>query len=80
MKRRSLDIANYSKNAANNFSYTKLIIYTIISLLLTVALIATMIEYDYEGKAFLFNAVALVMIAGYLFLNIKAIYLKYKKY
>lgn len=80
MKRRSLDIANYSKNAAKNFSYTKLIIYTIISLLLTVALIATMIEYDYEGKAFLFNAVALVMIAGYLFLNIKAIYLKYKKY
>ena len=80
MKRRSLDIANYSKNAAKNFSYTRLVIYTIISMLLTVSLVITMIQYKYEGKAFLFNAVALVMIVGYLFLNIKAIIIKYKKY
>ena len=78
MKRRSLDIANYSKNAAKNFSYTRLVIYTIISMLLTVSLVITMIQYKYEGKAFLFNAVALVMIVGYLFLNIKAIIIKYR--
>lgn len=78
MKRHSLDVANYSNNAANNFSYTRLIVYTIISLLLSVILIVTMIKYKYEGKAFLFNAVALVMITGYLFLNIKALFIKYR--
>lgn len=78
MKKQSLNIANYSKNAAKNFSYTRLVIYTIISMLLTVSLVITMIQYKYEGKAFLFNAVALVMIVGYLFLNIKAIIIKYR--
>ena len=79
MKRKSLNIKVYANNAAKNFTYTRLIIYTVISLLLTIALIVTMIEYKYEGTAFVFNAAALVMITGYLFLNIKAILTKYKK-
>ena len=78
MKKQSLNIAGYTKNAARKFSYRRLIIYTIISLFLTVSLIVTMIKNNYEGKAFLFSVVALVMITGYLFLNIKAIITKYK--
>ena len=78
MKKKSLNIKDYSKNAAKNFTYTRLVIYTALSLLLTIALIITMIEYKYEGTAFLFNAVALFMIAGYTFLNIEALITKYK--
>lgn len=76
MKRKALNIKDYTKNAAINFTYTRLIIYTVVSLILSISLIVTMIEYKYEGTAFLFNAVALVMIVGYLFLNIKAILTK----
>ena len=39
MKRKSLNIKDYTKNAARYFSYTRLIIYTVLSLVLTIALI-----------------------------------------
>ena len=80
MKRKSLNIKDYTKNAARYFSYTRLIIYTVLSLVLTIALIISMVQYQYQGAAFLFNAVALFMIAGYFFLNIKALITKYKDY
>ena len=78
--KRSLDIQGYPENAAKNFSITRIIIYTMFSLLLTVALFITSIQSNYEGTALLFTSAAFVLILGFTFLNIKALILKIKEY
>lgn len=74
-----LNIKGYPKNAAKNFSLTKLIVYTAISLLLTIMLLVTTIQYDYAGTALLFTSIAFFLIAGYTVLNVLAIIEKLKK-
>lgn len=73
MKRTQINIRDYTKNAANNFSYRRLIIYTSVSLLLTILLIISIIKSKYTGKALLFSSLALLMIAAYTILNIIAL-------
>lgn len=75
----SLNVKDYSKNAAKNFSITRLIIYTLFSLFLTIMLLITSIQYKYEGKALFFTGIAFVLIFGYTILNIKALIIKLKK-
>lgn len=76
--RRNLDIKGYPENAAKNFSFTRIIIYTAFSLILTMALLITTIQSNYEGTALLFTAIAFALILGFTILNIKALILKYK--
>lgn len=79
MIKHPLNIKGYPKNAAKNFSLTKLIVYTAISLLLTIMLLVTTIQYDYAGTALLFTSIAFFLIAGYTVLNVLAIIEKLKK-
>ncbi|GEM_PF-5118432 len=71
-----LNIKDYTKNAAKNFSMTRLIIYTAFSLLLTVLLLVTTIQYGYTGKALMFTLIALLAIAAYTVLNVIALITK----
>lgn len=79
MKKQKLNIKDYSKNAAKNFSYRRLIIYTILSLTLTILLAISAIQSKYEGKALFFVFIAFIMIAGYTILNIIALINKTKE-
>jgi len=71
--KRKLDIIGYPDNAANNFSWTRLIAYTVFSIILSVLLIITTIGYQYEGKALTFSIIGILLIVGYSILNILAI-------
>lgn len=74
MKRKyNLNIAGYADNAAEKFSYKRLIIYTIISLVLTVLLIISAFKEKYTGRAMIFTSIVIVIIAGYTSLNIVAL-------
>jgi len=76
-KKPKLNIKDYPKNAAENFSLGRLVTYTLISLALTIMLALT--SKGYEGKAMIFTGVAFFMIAGYTLLNIKALIIKLKE-
>ena len=76
--KRNLNIQDYTKNAAKNFSMTRLIVYTIISAILTVLLFVTSLQYNYEGVAFIFTGLVFLAIFGYTVLNICAIVKKIK--
>ena len=73
MKRQPLNIKDYTKNAAKNFTYGRLFIYLAISLALTILLILSIIKNQYTGKALLFSSLALLMIAVYTILNVIAL-------
>lgn len=74
MKRKySLNIAEYADNAAKRFSYKRLVIYTLISLVLTVLLIISAFKEKYTGRAMIFTSIVIVIIAGYTALNIMAL-------
>lgn len=77
--KRKLNIEDYTKNAAKNFSMTRLIIYTAISALLTILLFVTSLQYNYEGVAFIFTGIVFMAILGYTILNICAIVKKVKE-
>ena len=77
--KRRLDVKGYPENAARNFSFTRIIIYTAFSLILTIALLITTVQSNYQGTALLFTAIAFVLILGFTILNIKALILKYKE-
>lgn len=77
--KRKLDTSGYAENAAKNFSLTRIIIFTAFSLLLTILLLVTSLQYQYEGTALLFTGLAFFAILGYTILNIKALILKIKK-
>lgn len=79
MRKYPLNIKGYPKNAAKNFSLTKLIIFTAFSLLLTIMLAVTTYQYDYAGTALLFTSIAFFLIAGFTVLNVLAIIYKLKK-
>jgi len=68
-----LNIKGYSDNAAKKFPITKLITFTVISLVLFVLLLVTTIQSNYKGKALFFCVVALILIFGYFILNITAL-------
>ena len=72
-KKPNLNIAGYADNAARNFSYKRLIIYTIISLVLTILLIVSAVKAKYTGRALIFTSIVIVIIAGYTTLNIVAL-------
>ena len=74
-----LDIVGYPENAAKNFSFTKLLTVTVISIVLTIMLFVTSVQYNYQGKALVFVGLAFVLILGYTFLNIKALFIKIKE-
>lgn len=74
--KKSLDIQGYPKNAARNFSLIRIIIYIIISLVLTIALFITTIQNNYQGMALLFTGLAFVFILGFTLLNFKALIIK----
>ena len=77
MKRKyGLNIPGYVDNAAEKFSYRRLIIYTVISLVLTILLIISAFKEKYTGKAMIFTSIVIVIIAGYTTLNIKALITK----
>ena len=78
MKKYNLNISGYVDNAANKFSMKRLVVYTIISIVLTVLLLINFIQENYEGRALLFTGVALILILGYTILNIKALIKKIK--
>ena len=78
MKRQPLNIKDYTKNAAKNFTYGRLFIYLAISLALTILLILSIVKSKYTGKALLFSSLALIMIAAYTILNIVALIKKIK--
>lgn len=73
MKRQTINVKDYTKNAANHFSYKRLFIYIAISSALTILLIISIIKNAYTGKALLFSTLALLMIAIYTVLNIIAL-------
>ena len=73
-----LNIKDYTKNAAKNFSLTKLIIFVALSLTLTIMLFVTSLQYDYQGVALLFTGLAFILILGYTILNISALIKKIK--
>lgn len=73
-----LDVMNYPSNAANNFSFLKLIIFTCVSLILTIALLVNTINQGYTGKALVFTSLAFLLIFGYSILNIIALIIKIK--
>ena len=73
MKRYPLNIKDYTKNAAKNFTYGRLFIYTGVSLALTILLILSIFKNGYTGKALLFSSLALLMIIAYTILNIIAL-------
>ena len=77
--KRDLDIKGYPENAAKNFSFTRIIIYTAFSLMLTIALFINTIQSNYQGTALLFTAIAFALILGFTILNIKALIIKTKK-
>lgn len=77
--KRRLDVKGYPENAARNFSFTRIIIYTAFSLILTIALLITTVQSNYQGTALLFTAIAFALILGFTILNIKALILKYKE-
>jgi len=74
--RPKLNIKNYPENAANNFTLGRIVVYTLISLALSILLVIT--SFGYEGKAMIFTGIAFFMIAGYTILNIKALIIKIK--
>lgn len=78
MKKYNLNISGYVDNAANKFSMKRLVVYTIISIVLTILLLINFIQENYEGRALLFTGVALILILGYTILNIKALIKKVK--
>ena len=78
MKKYNLNISGYVDNATNKFSMKRLVVYTIISIVLTVLLLINFIQENYEGRALLFTGVALILILGYTILNIKALIKKIK--
>lgn len=71
-----LNVADYSKNAAKNFSFYKLLTITLISIVLTIMLLVTSLQYNYQGKALLFVGIAFMLIFGYSILNIQALLIK----
>ena len=74
MKRKyNLNVTGYVDNAAEKFSYKRLIVYTIISLVLTVLLIVSAFKEKYTGRAMIFTSIVIVIIAGYTTLNIAAL-------
>ena len=77
--KRRLDVKGYPENAARNFSFTRIIIYTAFSLILTIALLITTVQSNYQGTALLFTAIAFALILGFTIFNIKALILKYKE-
>lgn len=77
--KRRLDIAGYAENAAKNFSLTRIIVFTLLSLVLTILLLVTSIQAQYEGTAMLFTGLVFFAILGYTILNIKALIIKIKK-
>lgn len=77
--KRNLDIKGYPENAAKNFSFMRIIIYTILSLILTLALFISTLQSNYQGIALLFTAIAFTLILGFTILNIKALIIKTKK-
>ena len=78
MKKYNLNINGYVDNATKKFSMKRIIIYTVISLVLTVLLTINFVQENYEGRALLFTGVALILILGYTILNIKALIKKIK--
>lgn len=79
MKRQQLNIKDYTKNAAKYFSYKKLIIFIIVSLLLTILLAISIFKSEYEGVGLIFSTIVLALIFGYTILNIVALITKIKK-
>ena len=73
-----LNIQDYTKNAAKKFSYVKLIIFTIISLALTILLLISALQSNYQGIAFIFTGLVFILIFGYTILNISALIKKIK--
>ena len=74
MKRKyNLNIAEYSDNAAKNFSKKRLIMYTVVSLILTILLVISSVKEHYTGRALIFTSIVTVIIAGYTTLNIMAL-------
>jgi len=71
-----IHVLDYVDNAANNLSYARLIIYSIVSLFLTVILALNIYKEGYEGNAFVFSSIALCLIAAYALMNIVAIFKK----
>lgn len=76
--KRKLDIEGYPENAAKNFSMTRLIIFTAFSALLTILLLVTSLQYNYEGIAFVFTGIVFLAILGFTIMNIIAIVKKIK--
>lgn len=68
-----LNIKGYPDNAAKNFSLTRLVIYTLFSLFLTIMLLVTSLDKHYEGLAFMVTAMTFILILGFTVLNIIAI-------
>lgn len=79
MKRKSLNVKDYVKNAAKHFSFTRLFIYLFVSLALTIGLLLSILKGQYEGVALTFSMIALLLIAGYSVMNILAIVKKIKE-
>lgn len=77
--KRKLDIQGYPKNAAKNFSLTKIAVYTTISFILTIALFINSLQSNYQGMALLFTGAAFILILGFTILNLKALIIKIKE-
>lgn len=73
-----LNIVGYCDNAAQKFSYLKLIIFILVCIALALLLFNDIIKQNYQGKALLFSAIALTVIVAYLILNIIALIKKIK--
>lgn len=71
-----LNIKDYPFNAAKNFSMTKLVTFTAISIVLTVMLLISIIQNNYQGKALVFTGLAFICVLGYSILNICALVVK----
>lgn len=76
---RKLNIKDYSKNASKNFSYTRLIIYLVISIALDTLLVISMLKQDYKGIGLVFCLIVFMLVLGFIILNIMAIIEKIKK-
>lgn len=74
----SLNIKDYPENAAKNFSMTRLITFTVVSIVLTIMLLVSIIQNGYQGKALVFTGLAFLCILGYSILNILALIIKTK--
>lgn len=74
-----INLADYTKNAAKHFSFLKLIIFIVVSLALTAALVYSCVKEKYQGIALIFTSIAFIMIAGYAILNIMALFRKLKE-